>query len=74
MGRMEKVLTAMTATAVIAFSSLTGWTLWTLGHLPASNGWERVSDGLRWRGRAYTAELTLLNGVLEQLVVWRNGE
>ena len=64
-------LLAVTAIIAIAFSSAAGLTLWRLWRHPLRLNIEQTSDGLKWRGSALAAELTMPDGVFEQLVVWR---
>ena len=71
MRRAERVLVAVTAVIAIAFSAAVGMTLVGLWRHPLRPDIERTSDGLRWRGGALAAELTVTDGAFEQLVVWR---
>ena len=71
MQRGGRVLVAVTAIIAIAFSSAAGLTLWRLWRHPLRLNIEQTSDGLKWRGSALAAELTMPDGVFEQLVVWR---
>lgn len=71
MGRWERLLAAVMAAAVIAFTSAAYAALWHLWRHPPRPDIEPFSDGFLWRGGRYAAEVTWRGGVLEHLTVWR---
>lgn len=70
--RLERIMVAATAVIAIAFTSAAGAALVHLWRHPTRLGVEYTSDGMLWRGSAFSAELQARDGAFEQLTVWRN--
>ena len=71
MGRMERIMVAVTAVIALVFSTGTLATLGWLWRHPPGIHFEQARDGATWRLGDITAELQLCGGRFEQLVVWR---